>query len=66
MRRPFTPRVAPNPPDMSDLARQIGAYRAALKAQGISDDLADRLTEQFQQQVLGMALGLISQAIETK
>lgn len=59
-------RPPPSKSDMDELARQIAAYRAALVAQGISDPLADRLTEQFRQQLLGLAFDLVGRGVETK
>lgn len=67
MKHPFRPHVVPGGTSMADLAKQVAAYRAALVAQGLPDDLADRLTVEFQRQIFDLASRLEGRpGIETK
>lgn len=68
MKQPWRPRIAPTGdlPDTTALVVLIAKYRNGLRAAGIGEELADRLTEQFQQQILSVAFEVATQDIETK
>lgn len=55
------PRPGPAAPhDAGSMAMQVAEYRKSLLAQGIPEELADKLTVEFQSTILNLAMAMIA------